>query len=121
MRGFDACRTYATLQPEVEIGCIDADEQVGTRLDDSPGKRLPQAQQTGQVVQYLEQPHHRQFVRWPPALHAGACHARASHTYEAGMGVVPLDGFDERAAQLIARGLAGHQGNYQAVARLASG
>jgi len=76
----------ALLEPafdaEVEVGRVDADEDVGLPVQHALAKRPAQLQETGQVGQHFGQAHHRQFARIEPGVHAGRAHRIAADAGE---------------------------------------
>src|SRR5687768_4621624 len=98
---------------EVELGRVDPDEGVRTAFQHRAADPRAQGEQARQVMQDLEQPHHRQLLGMGESLATGGLHARTRDADEARAGRALADGRDQCGAQVVARGLAGDEADCQ--------
>ena len=109
MHGADAARLELALDPEVEVGRIDADVHIGLEFEHAPAQRAAQRQQARQVAQHLGQAHHGQFLGRPPRLQPRRHHARAADAGAAHAGQARAQRLDQAGAEQVAGRFAGHQ------------
>ncbi len=95
-------------QVEVELGGIDADERVRAQGEELGAQAAAQPPQPRQVMQHLEQPDDRELGRCRERLTARGLHRRPRDAHEARPRLVLADRPDQRGAQVVAGGLAGH-------------
>src|SRR5690606_10615357 len=78
------------LQPpfhaEIEVGRVDADENVGLPGEQAADQVAPEAEQAWQMAQYLRQTHDRQWCIVGPQLDAGGPHVPAADAGEVRVG-----------------------------------
>ena len=87
--------------------------KTSTLRDESALEVAAQPQQRRQVPEHLDQSHDRQLLGAPDGNTARGPHRRAGDTFEGRVGCDMAHGFDELGAELIARGLAGHDPDAQ--------
>ena len=104
-------------EAEVELGRVDADEDVRTAFEQCAADARAQRQQARQVVQDLEQSHHGEFLGVGEALAAGGLHARPRHADEARARRALADRRHQRGAQVVAGGLAGDEADRERTLR----
>jgi hypothetical protein len=102
------------LQPQVEIGRIDADE--GGRLvpEQAVEQAATDAGQVAVVLEHLEIAAHGQFLGRPPGVEAGRLHARPADADEVDIGPRIAQRLDQVRSQLVARRFAGDHGHRDA-------
>ena len=111
MHGAHAAPLEPAFHAEVEVRCVDADEDVGSPVEHAPAERLAQFQQARQVGQHFGQAHHRQFVGIEPGVEAGGAHAVAADPGEFRMRETLAQFLDQSGAELVAGGFAGAERN----------
>ena len=109
MHGAHAARLEPALEAEVEVGRVDADEDVGLPVQDPAAQAAAQAQQAGQVGQHFGQSHDRKLAGVMPGVHSGGAHRVAADAREFRVGEAFAQAFDEVGAQQVTGGLAGDQ------------
>ena len=82
VHGTQATAFQPTLQAKIEVGRIDAHHQVGLPLQQALAQLAPQTQQIGQVLEHLDQAHHRQPFAVVPGRHPGPPHGLAAHSHQ---------------------------------------
>ena len=102
MRGGYAHPAQRALQPQVEVGCVNADENVRRIGPPTTTQITTDGEDTGQVAQHFDDAHHRQRLEGvvtdkPCGLHAGTANA-----LEPGVGVAPRQRLNQSRAQEIA-------------------
>ncbi len=94
---------------EIEFGRVDADEDVGSRGEQSRDEVAAQAQQARQVPHDLGETHDREFVGRYPGLTARLHHARSGHAECTQRRLPRVQCAQQSAAEVVARGLAGDE------------
>ena len=100
-----------SLQVEVKVGRVDADEQVGTltRRGQKPlFELLANAGDFPVMAQHFDIAAHSEFVAWPPCIKTQAGHVRTTNS--AGFQTRPARGqpFQQQTGQQITRNFASH-------------
>ncbi len=121
MHGADAGLAQLQFDAEVEVRRIDADEHVGTLVDQGADQAAAALEQLGQAAEHLDQAHHRQALHREVRIEALGLHARPADTDEADIGVAGLDGLHQAGAEDVAGRLAGDQGDLQGTGHGVSG
>ncbi len=88
---------------QIEIRCIDTDEQRGGPVPKMVIQPAPHTEQVRQVLQHLRQPHHR--VHLFQADTTLRLHQRAGHAVETQLRSFSFQGLDECGCQLVTRDL----------------
>jgi hypothetical protein len=105
-------RTYAlalepTLEPQVEIRRIDADEQWRTGLSQTAEYVAADADKLGDARKDLDEPTQGELFQRVPQIASRARHARAADPRKTGLRDLCADSADELCAKRVTRGLAG--------------
>src|SRR5450432_250358 len=111
--GRDPGGAQVARQPEVEFGCVDADEYVRFGAKKLPSDARAQAQQSRQMTHYLEQAHHRKRFGRFPALASFGLHFGAGNPEESSIRGVAAQRADQIGAQGVARRLSRNQAHPQ--------
>ena len=118
MDGTDTRRLEIGLQPQIEIRCIDPDEDIRPQFKQAP---LQLATNTGNLPVMLQRipiAHDRQFFHRPPGIEALALHLRPTDTVEHGIRQMLLQRRNQMAGQEIPGGLSCHHGNTNSLAHV---
>jgi hypothetical protein len=94
------------LEPEVEIGGVDADEGIRPPCERAPCHVAADREQLGEMPQHLDQAHHRKLLHRMPAFESRRDHARTADAGESRAREAPPQRFDQVRAEEVARGLA---------------
>jgi hypothetical protein len=111
MHGLDPAFAQPALQPQIEIGPIDTDEDRGRMGDEMLPKLAAQTQQFGQMGQDLGQAHDRQPLHVEQGLTADLTHPWTGHANEAHLWILGADRLRQGRPEQVARGFIGHQSN----------
>ena len=109
MHGAHPAALELSLQAEVEVRRINADERIGLPLQQAPAQARAQREQARQVREHLAQSHHREFGSIVPGVQARVAHRRPAHAGEQRTRKTPGKLADQPRAQLVPRRLAGDQ------------
>jgi hypothetical protein len=107
----DARVLELALQAEVEVGGVDADEDVGPLGEQRLRHAAADRHDLAVVPQHFGVAAHRELVHRVVRLEAERFHARAADAGEQRRLAARLQGGDERRGQLVAGRLAGHHGD----------
>src|SRR5690606_41512367 len=58
VRGADAALAQPQLEPQIEIGCVDADHQIRSPVQEVGAQRAAHSQQLRQALERLDKSHH---------------------------------------------------------------
>jgi glucose/arabinose dehydrogenase len=103
----------APLQAEVEARRIDADEEIGPRLQQLPSELSPDRHDLAQMAEQLRVAANRELVHRVAGLESLVRHPRTADAGAFERRAARLEGADEMRAEKIARGLAGHHADAQ--------
>ena len=112
--GAYATGPHALLQAQVEVRRVDADHQIRLARDDLPQQLCAQFEQPGQVAQHFADAHHRQHINALQCLAAGRLHQRAGDAEKARIRQALFQRLDQRGAEHVTGGFAGHDGDQRA-------
>jgi hypothetical protein len=104
-------RTHGTLDPQVEVGGIDADVQVGGIGQQTCLEFADDASQTRQMAHHLGQTHHRQFIAAPPGFGTSGLHQRSGNAGKTDFGMPRMHRADQAGAEPVAGHFSRHDGN----------
>ncbi|MCY1215477.1 hypothetical protein D9M72_273240 [compost metagenome] len=113
MHGLDPGPAQLELDPEVEVRCVDADEDVGAFVDQGLDQPLAPTQQLRKATEHLHQAHDRQALHGEIGLQPFGLHARAANADELDVGMARLERLHQGRAEDIAGRLAGNQRDAQ--------
>ena len=111
MHGAHAALLQPTFDAEIEVGGIDADEDIRLPTQHPLAKLFAQTQQARQMRQYFGQAHHRQLAGIEPGVHARRTHGVATDTGELCIREMLPQCLDQAGAELVAGGFAGAKGD----------
>lgn len=101
----------AGFECEVEVGSVDADEDIGLQVEEAPLQLAADAGYLAGVLQRIDVAHDRQLVHRPPGIETLPLHGRAADAEEDGVRQPAPERRNEVCAEEVAGGLAGHQGD----------
>ena len=106
--GLEAC-----FEVEIEIGCVDADEQVGRIGQQALGKLATDARDLAIVAQHFHIATHRQLVVRPPGFEPLRGHLRPADAVGLQLRPAFTQAAEQQARQQVTRGFAGDHGDAQ--------
>ena len=109
--GTDSSLLEVGFEPEVEVGSIDADEDIRLQVEKALLQLAANAGDLARVLQRIDVAHHRELVHGPPGVETLRLHGRPADAEEDGIGQATLERRDQVSPQEIAGSLPGHQGN----------
>ena len=101
------------LEAQIEIGRIDADEYIRWCCAPASNERTAQTQQFGQMLEWLDESHHRQHFRICPLFAPCRYHFRPGNAFEHRIRAPLAQRFDHAGTEQVARGLASDQSDAQ--------
>ena len=116
MDGLDTGVLEVFFEPEIEIGRIDADEDVGPDVEQALLELTANAGNLAVVLQRVDIAHDRQLLERPPGVEALALHLRPADAVEHGIRQLGPERGNQVAGQEIPGGLARHHRNAYHVA-----
>ena len=114
MHGLDALHLQRCFQIEVEIGRIDADEEVRARVasvQQALFQLLADAENFAVMAQHFDIAAHGQFFAGPPGVKAPADHLRAAYAARCQGRPARFQAVEQQAGEQVAGGFARHQRN----------
>ena len=111
MQRFDASRFERVLQVEIEVGCVDTDEQIWRRFEQSLLKPVANRQDFAVVAQHLHIASDRQFFTRPPGIKLGLLHMRATDALRDQVRPLSPHAMQQVGGQHVARSFTRHHGH----------
>ncbi len=94
---------------EDEIRGVDADEDIGTGVEQLTDQRLAPTQEFPQATEYLDQPHDRQTFHGKFGHQPFGFHPRTAHAHEGDIRMLRTQRLHQTGAEQITRRLPCHQ------------
>ena len=107
----DAGGLQPVLEVQIEVGCIDADEQVGALLEQPGEEFAPDSHDLPVVPENLDVSAHGKLFHREQGLEALAGHPWPADAMESQAGAPVGEGADEVCAQQVPGGLPRHRGD----------
>src|SRR5690606_16948275 len=82
VRGADAALAQPQLQPQIEIGCVDADHQIRSPVQEVGAQRAAHSQQLRQALERLDKSHHGETLDIEKAGEVFLRHQRSANAAE---------------------------------------